>query len=58
MFLALVFKKIVPADADLVQNVAAYLQRAVEAANFLLPKDAAAVGASFTGDDDSDVIEE
>ena len=55
MFVAMVWKKTVAADADLVKNVAAYLQRAAEAAKFLLPKDGTAVGVSFTGDDDSDL---
>ena len=54
MFVAMVLKKDVVADADLVKNVGVYLQRSAEAAKLLLPKSGAAFGDSFTGDNDSD----
>ena len=57
MFVSMVISNDVVADADLVKNVSTYLNRAAEAAKLMLPKLAANVCDSFTGDDDSDAEE-
>ena len=44
----------VVADAVLVKNVSTYLNRSAEAARAMLPKFAAPVADSITGDDASD----
>ena len=53
VFVALVSNKKVEADREIVNNVQQYLQRAVEAAKQMLPKETSAFGDSYTGDDDS-----
>ena len=55
IFAAMVLRKIVPADADLVSRVETYLKRTADAAAFLLPKEKLDFdfGEAFTGDDDS-----
>ena len=57
LFVAMVFSNDVAADAELVKNVGTYLSRSAEAAKLMLPKFAAPVGDSLTGDDDSDAEE-
>ena len=60
IFAAMVLKKIVPADVELVSSVETYLKRTADAAGYLLPKDKIdfEFGDAFTGDDDSGNEEE
>ena len=55
IFAAMVLKKIVPADVELVSRVETYLRRTADAAAYLLPKDKIDYdfGDAFTGEDDS-----
>ena len=53
IFAALVLKKVVPADIELVKGVETYLKRTADAAAHMLPKEKGAFGDAFTGDDDS-----
>ena len=55
IFAALVLKKIVPADVELVSGVEAYLKRTADAASYMLPKEEVdfAFGDAFTGEDDN-----
>ena len=55
IFAALVLKKIVPADVELVSGVEAYLKRTADAASYMLPKEKVDFdfGDAFTGEDDS-----
>ena len=55
IFAALVFKKIVPAEAELLAGVEAYLKRSADAVSYMLPKEKVDFdfGDAFTGDDDS-----
>ena len=55
IFTALVLKKIVPAEVELVSRVETYLKRTADAAVYMLPKETMDhdFGDAFTGDDDS-----
>ena len=55
IFAAMVLKKIVPADVELVSGVETYLKRTADAAAYMLPKDKIdfEFGDAFTGEDDS-----
>ena len=57
MFVSMVISNDVVANADLVKNASTYLNRSAEAAKLMLPKFAAVIGDSLTGDDDSDASE-
>ena len=52
---AMVLKKIVPADVELVSGVETYLRRTADAAAYMLPKAKLDFdfGDAFSGDDDS-----
>ena len=55
IFAAMVLKKIVPADVELVSCVETYLRRTADAAAYMLPKEKIdfEFGDAFTGEDDS-----
>ena len=55
MFVGLVVESKVAADKELINKVQCYLNRAVEAAKHMLPKETSAFGDSLTGEDDSDL---
>ena len=55
IFAAMVLKKIVPADVELISSVETYLKRTADAAAYMLPKAKVDFdfGDAFSGDDDS-----
>ena len=55
IFAALVLKKVVPAETELISGVEAYLRRTADAASYMLPKEKIDFdfGDAFTGEDDS-----
>ena len=57
LFVSMVISNDVVANADLVKNASAYLNRSAEVAVRMLPNFAAVIGDSLTGDDDSDADE-